>query len=38
MLMNILKYLDDQEIMLSPNKEGTLVAVTPKKERKVGFQ
>lgn len=30
--------LDDQEIVLSSNKEGTLVAVTPKKERKVGFQ
>lgn len=38
MHMNILKYLDDQENMLSANKEGTLVAVTPKKERKLGFQ
>lgn len=34
---NISKYLDDQEIMLSANKEGTLVTVTPKNERKVRF-
>lgn len=38
MHINISKDLDDQEVMLSTNKEGTLVTVIPKKERNVVFQ
>lgn len=34
---NILKYLNDQEVMFSANKEGTLVTVIPKEERKMGI-